>query len=229
MRIDLHCHTEASYDCSTPFMDVIERCQQQGIQVQAITDHNVISGAQTLQTLVDTLGLGQHLQIIVGEEISTREGELIGLFLKEVVREGLSAEATVEAIHSQGGLVLLPHGFDPLKRHRLRPTARRRIAGSIDIVESFNARISTPIWNRVAAQWASAHGLPCSAGSDAHTAAEVGTAWTASNPSGEGPLTGPDLLALLQHGQVGGHWTHPVAAWIEKLRSEHRRHPARQP
>jgi predicted metal-dependent phosphoesterase TrpH len=82
------------------------------ITVQAITDHNSIWGAQKLQEYVDTQS-DIPLTIIVGEEISTSHGELIGLFLTEKVEAGLTPEETVREIKEQGGLVLLPHGFDP--------------------------------------------------------------------------------------------------------------------
>jgi len=130
MRIDLHCHSEASADCRTPLAAFPGRCKARGITVQAITDHNEIWGAQQLQEMT----LGSELTVIVGEEVSSRDGEIIGLFLREKIPAGLSAEETVERIKAQGGLVLLPHGFDPLKRYRLTRLALERIAGQIDIV-----------------------------------------------------------------------------------------------
>ncbi|PZA08879.1 MULTISPECIES: PHP domain-containing protein [unclassified Meiothermus] len=211
MRIDLHCHSEASADCRTPLAAFPGRCKARGITVQAITDHNEIWGAQRLREMT----LGSELTVIVGEEVSSRDGEIIGLFLREKIPAGLSAEETVERIKAQGGLVLLPHGFDPLKRYRLTPSALERIAGQIDIVESFNARISRPTWNRAAAQWADERGLPKSAGSDAHTLAQVGAAWVQAP---QRPIHTPaDLLAALREGTVMGEWTHPVLAFVQKL------------
>lgn len=211
MRIDLHCHSEASADCRTPLAAFPGRCKARGITVQAITDHNEIWGAQQLQEMT----LGSELTVIVGEEVSSRDGEIIGLFLREKIPAGLSAEETVERIKTQGGLVLLPHGFDPLKRYRLTRLALERIAGQIDIVESFNARISRPTWNRTAAQWADERGLPKSAGTDAHTLAHVGEAWVQTP---ERPIRTPeDLLAALGKGTVMGEWTHPALAFVQKL------------
>jgi predicted metal-dependent phosphoesterase TrpH len=116
MKVDLHCHSEASADCVTPIPLMPERCLERDIRVQAITDHNEIWGAQKLRDLVAAEQL--PLTIIVGEEVSTREGEIVGLFLEEKIEAGLSPEETVARILEQGGLVLLPHGFDPLKRFR---------------------------------------------------------------------------------------------------------------
>ncbi|HEY3474416.1 MAG TPA: PHP domain-containing protein, partial [Anaerolineales bacterium] len=153
MKIDLHCHTEASADCSTPLALFPARCRERGVWVQAITDHNEIWGAQKLQEMVEEQEIkkaGFPLTIIVGEEVSTVNGEIIGLFLKERIPAGMSPKETVAAIKEQGGLVLLPHGFDPMKRWRLQPAALETIEDEIDIVETFNARISRPRWNQAA-------------------------------------------------------------------------------
>lgn len=214
MKIDLHCHTEASFDCVTPLSRTLARLRSRGMAVQAITDHNTIWGAQQLRALAEVQGDPQGPTIIVGEEISTTEGEIIGLFLDTCIPKGLSPEETVERIKAQGGLVLVPHGFDPLKRHRLRPEALARIAGAVDIIESFNARVSQPRWNAAAAAWADEHGILQSAGSDAHTLADLGAAWVETPMT---PITGPAaLLEALRSGTVEGNWTHPLLAFAYK-------------
>jgi len=219
LRIDLHGHTDVSGDSSISPEMLLARCRAQGIGVQAITDHNEIRGALAVRSQV--LAAGDDLVVIVGEEVTTREGEIIGLFLQERIEPGLSPEETVARIKAQGGLVLLPHGFDRLKRSSLRPEARERIAGSIDIVETFNARVSRRHWNRAAALWAEMHRLPMSAGSDAHTPADIGSAWVEVPAQ---PIRGPeDLLRALRQGVAMGEWWHPVVtlthrAWHRILR-----------
>lgn len=218
MRIDLHCHTEASHDCSSPLDAVLTRCRQQSIAVQAVTDHNEIHGAKELKRI--STAPGDPL-VIVGEEVTSSEGEIIGLFLQEKIPEGLTPEEVVARIREQGGLVLLPHGFDPLKAHRLSPSARERIAHEIDIVEVFNARVSHPRRNTQAAQWAAEHDVAASSGTDAHIVSALGTAWV-ETPVQEidGPAT---LLEALREGTVSGTWTHPVAAYAYKLWDSSRR------
>ena len=216
MRLDLHCHSEASADCITPLSSFPTRCRERGISVQAITDHNEIWGAQKLKEMVDSSETGNYLSIIIGEEVSTKEGEIVGLFLQEKIPAGLSPEETVSEIKAQGGLVLLPHGFDPLKRHALKENARERIAESFDVIEVFNARISNIKWNAAASVWAAQHGLPESSGSDAHTVKDIGSAWV------EAPLqnveTPQDLLELLKSPEstASGEWTHPAIALAYK-------------
>ena len=213
MRIDLHCHSLASHDCLTPLEAFPDRCRARGVKVQAITDHDQIWGAQKLKKMVEEEG--SDLTVIVGEEVTTSEGEIIGLFLQEHIKPGGSPEETVAQIKAQGGLVLLPHGFDPLKRARLQPGAHRRIADDVDIVEVFNARISRPRYNQAARTWASERGLPMSGGSDAHTVKDLGSAWSETPVR---PVTSPaDLLAALHAGEVSGEWTHPVQAFVYKM------------
>jgi predicted metal-dependent phosphoesterase TrpH len=218
IKIDLHCHTEASHDCSTPIELFPARCRERGVWVQAITDHNQIWGAQKLQEMLEVEKRKQTtfpLTILVGEEVSTISGEIIGLFLREKVPPGMSATETVAAIKEQGGVVLLPHGFDPLKRWRLQPAALESVAEEIDIVETFNARISRPRWNQAAVEWSQQHGLPMSAGSDAHTLADIGSAWV--EVAVQKIQTPQELLAALQSGVPVGEWTHPVLAYALKL------------
>ncbi len=217
MKIDLHCHSEASFDCVVRLPELLVRCRERGIGVQALTDHNEIWGAQKLQALADEARAEypDTPQIIVGEEVSTREGEIIGLFLNEVIPRDLSPEETVARIKAQGGLVLLPHGFDPLKKKRLKPEALARIAKDVDIVESFNARISRPRWNRAGGAWALTRNLPQSGGSDAHILADVGDSWT-EVPDRIIDTPGA-LLAALKRGTVMGQWTHPLLAFGQKV------------
>jgi predicted metal-dependent phosphoesterase TrpH len=215
-RIDLHCHTEASHDCVTPLDSIPGALISRGIRVQAITDHDQIWGAQKLQEMVAASDEWRDkLTIIIGEEISTTEGEIIGLYLTSRIAPGLTPEETVKQIKAQGGLVDLPHGFDPLKRHRLRPTARERIAADIDIVEVFNARISNVRWNRAAEEWATEHGKRQASGSDSHTWASLGCC--AAESEFQGAIATPtDLMKALSPSRIHGQWTHPVWAFIQK-------------
>jgi predicted metal-dependent phosphoesterase TrpH len=217
MRIDLHCHTEASWDCITPLSKVLPRCQARGVAVQAITDHNEIWAAQELKSMAAALlAEGKAAPtIIVGEEISTREGEIIGLFLEERIPRDLSAEETVSRIKAQGGLVLVPHGFDPVNFKRLRPVTLARLASTVDIIEVFNARISKPRWNKAAAAWADERQVLKSSGSDAHTLADIGSAWV---ETAERPIYSPeDLRLALETGTPEGIWTHPLRALGYKI------------
>ena len=168
--VDLHNHTHHSYDAQNRLADY-ERAHAQGrIDVVAITDHNTIAGALELRAEAS-------FPVIVGQEIDTADGELIGLFLDEPVPAGLTAAETAARIRAQGGLVYLEHPFYRIVRGRMRPAAREQLRGHglIDIVEAANGGPLAAADNARALGWARACGLPHAAASDAHEPAAIGT------------------------------------------------------
>ncbi len=188
VRVDLHLHSSASFDCRVPPLEVARRCRQVGLFPIFLTDHEGIDGAQAL------LQAGEAA--VIGQEILTTEGELIGLFLKEAVPSRLSPELTVEAIKDQGGLVYLEHPYDTGRRN-LREEAIERIARQIDIVEVVNGR-SQPEINRRAEELRATLGVPAGAGSDAHTLKEIGRVFVEMEAF-EGAH---DFLAKLRSGRI---------------------------
>ena len=164
VRVDLHLHSSASFDSRVAPLDVAKRCRQVGLSPIFLTDHDTIDGARSL------IEAGEPA--IIGQEILTSEGELIGLFLKHTVPKRLSPEEAIAAIKEQGGLVYLEHPYDTGRRN-LREEAIERVASSIDIVEIVNGR-SEPNANRRAEELRSTLGVPGGAGSDAHTLQEIG-------------------------------------------------------
>lgn len=218
MKIDLHCHTEHSWDCITPVEKILPRLVERQIRVQAITDHNEIAGAWEARELAREKY--PQLTIIIGEEVMTSEGEIIGLFLKERIAPYQTAADTIAQIKAQGGLVLLPHGFDPVRQLRLKPDVRNRLRHQIDIIETYNGYVSSRRWNRAAAHYARQAGAYQSAGSDAHTLRDIGSAWV------EVPYmrieTPQDLLQALEGGVPMGRWVHPALSliyrWFTQLR-----------
>jgi len=195
ISVDLHVHTCASVDCSTPIEDVAQACIEAGIDCVAITDHNEIRGALALRDL-------GRVQVIVGEEIRTTKGELQGLFLSELIPGGLSPEETIDRIKSQGGLVCMPHPFVRTPYPSWAYLGRRDgsslvtspvltgvnglltgdVLSRLDVIETINSR--TPFkWNwKACRKLASLCELPQSAGSDAHTVKEVGRARITMEP-----------------------------------------------
>jgi predicted metal-dependent phosphoesterase TrpH len=201
-RLDLHNHTHHSYDAHLTPSDY-RRAHQLGlIDVVAITDHNTITGALELREQVS-------FPVIVGQEIDTADGELIGLFLTGPVPAGLPALETAERIRAQGGLVYLQHPFYRLVRGRMRDAAREELRGRglIDIVEAINGGPLTGAANARALSWARACGLPHAASSDAHEPFAIGTCLQLV-PAG--PVDAASLPGLLRAGRMVDH--HPPAA-----------------
>jgi predicted metal-dependent phosphoesterase TrpH len=133
-----------------------------------LTDHNSIEGAIRLQAMA-----GQR--VVMGEEIMTSDGELIGLFLSRPIPKGLTAIETAREIKDQGGLVYLEHPYDPFRRH-LGEDAIEAAAALIDIVEVFNGR-SDEKSNGLAEELRETLGVAAGAGSDAHSLAELGSVY----------------------------------------------------
>jgi predicted metal-dependent phosphoesterase TrpH len=132
----------------------------------------------------------------MGEEITTSDGELIGLFLKRLVPRGLSAVETAVSVKDQGGLIYLEHPYDQYRRH-LSESAIETIADLIDIVEVFNGR-SDERTNLHAEELRQTLGVPAGAGSDAHSLSELGSVYLEMDDF-DGPS---DFLAKLSRAQI---------------------------
>ena len=175
---DFHIHTRFSRDSRLGEERFIRRAIERGLTHVAITNHNNVEGAIAVRDKVAELGLTDQLTVILGEEVSTADGEVVGLFLTTTVPRGLSADATADEIHRQGGLVSIPHPFDPFRGSHIReaPLAALAEAGKIDMVEVFNCRVTFQRHNQEAAEFAARHGIPGIAASDTHSAMEVAMA-----------------------------------------------------
>jgi predicted metal-dependent phosphoesterase TrpH len=145
----------------------VNKCIYLGLNCIAITDHNTIQGAIAVKELAP-------FTVIIGEEISTAGGDLVGLFLEEEVPSGLTALETVRRIKDQGGLVSIPHPFDRLRSSVISPEALEDILPHTDIIEVFNARNISKKADERALELARIHGVTGTAVSDAHTLMELG-------------------------------------------------------
>jgi predicted metal-dependent phosphoesterase TrpH len=171
IRADFHIHTEHSPDSALPVRSLLRRCQTKGIGLIAVTDHNSLDGALQAREIAE-------FPVIIGEEVTTADGELTGLFLTEVIPRGLSAVETARRIKDQGGLVSIPHPFDVFRRNVITPDALPEVVKLADIVEGFNARNTFGSANARARELAASAALPVTAVTDSHTAIEVGRAYT---------------------------------------------------
>jgi predicted metal-dependent phosphoesterase TrpH len=190
---------------------LVKCCQKKGINCIAVTDHNTMDGVAAVQKIAP-------FRVIAAEEIKTTEGEVIGYFLREPIPPRLSPEETVARIKAQGGLVAVPHPFDRLRREPLREAALLRVLPQIDIIEGLNARVTVARDNRGAAAFAEEHDLACSAGSDAHSLFEVGTAYV-EMPEFDSP---EQFLASLHEGTLCGGRSvplvHLISTWAKVRR-----------
>jgi len=200
VRVDMHSHTMWSGDSTTTPDEIAAAVTDSGIDVLCITDHNAIKGA------VDLAGR-LSCRVIVGEELRTHAGEIIGLFLGERIPVGLQPDDAARAIRAQGGIVYIPHPYDPMRRNLSEPALEALIeAGLVDAIEVINAKTSLRSLNERAAATAESRDLAAGAGSDAHVPHAIGAAFV-EMPDFDGPL---DFLTKLRSGRpVGHHWDEP--------------------
>ena len=194
IRADLHVHSKFSYDCNLDFETIVDKALSRQIGCVAITDHDEIDGALKMATS------SLPIRVIVGEEIRTSEGEIIGLFLKEHIQPGLSIMKTIEHIKEQDGVVYVPHPFDGVRNSTITEEALRMILPMVDVIEVFNYRNLFASYNSKALEFAKTHALAQGAGSDAHFAFEIGKCYV-EMPSFE---TKQEFLENIQRGKVYG-------------------------
>jgi predicted metal-dependent phosphoesterase TrpH len=206
LRLDLHNHTSFSSDGVMSPADLLHAARANGLACVAVTDHNTVEGALEAVALAEA---DPSLpRVIPGIEVSTADGDVIGLYVQKTIPRGLPAADSMALIRQQGGLVYLPHPFDVIRRGTIAAGVRERVADQVDVVEVLNGRSLSPLSVRNSERLARRHAKPRGAGSDAHGSAEVGLAYVVI----ERYPTREDLVALVGAGVVA-----PGLQWHEYL------------
>jgi predicted metal-dependent phosphoesterase TrpH len=195
--------------------DIVSLSEGRGLGALATTDDNTIEGAIAVRERAS-------IPVIVGQEISTAEGELVGLFLQEQAPRGLSAMETTRLIKRQGGLVGVPHPLDRFRSESLDAPAVENLTCELDVAEALNGRVTVAADNLRSERFASGEGLMRSAGSDAHSQFELGRGYVEMEP-----FQGRDgFLRGLGDGEISGavspFWVHFFSI-LAKVRSKLRR------
>ena len=212
---DFHIHTRFSRDSILTEEKFIKVAIERGLTHVAITNHNNVEGAIAVRDKIAELGLTDRLTVIPGEEVSTADGEVVGIFLTKTIPRGLSANETADEIHRQGGLVSVPHPFDPFRGSHIKEGPLRNLAdvGKIDMLEIFNCRVTFQRHNEEAAEFAKRYGIPGIAASDSHSSFEVAMAFNAM-PAFD---TADELRASLQenewHASRSSVFIHATTRW----------------
>ena len=207
VRVDCHSHTMWSGDCTTTPDELLRAVTEAGIDVLCITDHSAVAGAVEL---ADRL----PCRVVVGEELRVGSGEIIGLFLTERLPQGIGLLEAARRIRDQGGVVYIPHPFDPM-RNCLKPDDIDLLVaeGLVDGIEGRNAKTSLESLNARAAAYGHQHGLFVGAGSDAHVPNAVGAAYL-EMPDFDGP---GDFLAKVTSGRIVGHHFDEPRPWTPRI------------
>jgi predicted metal-dependent phosphoesterase TrpH len=183
LKLDLHVHTVSSPDAHTRIEDLPGIIRARGLDGLAVTEHNKFDPPN----LPDVL-------IIPGVEISSRDGHVLALGVKENIPSKLSANETITLIHEQGGIAIIPHPHDPVSECvkiadlKVRP----------DAVETVNSdALSFPISNWLARRDARKFELPQVGGSDSHIPESIGDAFTVVDSNSR------DVRAVLESIKAG--------------------------
>jgi len=170
-KVDLHTHSEASVDGGITAEQYAGILRNEIVDVIAITDHDRIDFAAGMQK-----ALGQD-KIIIGEEITTSQGEIIGLYLTEKIEPGMTAQETIDEIHLQNGVVYIPHPFEKVRKG-IQKEVLMALIDEVDVVEAFNGRAWSKNYGPEAAATAKQNNVPIASSSDAHGMAGVGSSYT---------------------------------------------------
>jgi hypothetical protein len=215
IRADLHNHSYYSPDSILSPPEMLTRARHQRLAVIAVTDHNTTRGGIVVRDLA--VKRDPDIRVIVGEEVRTKDGEVLGLFLTEDIPRDLSAAETIDRIHAQGGLAGAPHPFDPFRSGldgRLTS-----VCDKLDFIEGMNARVIRRHDNDRARDFAKEHNMPMSAASDAHSPREVGRCFVEMKNF----ETPQQMLASLRDGRLVGRISSPFIHWISRYASARRK------
>ena len=196
-------HTHYSKDSILSPRLFLKTCRKLGI-TPIVTDHDTIKGNLKLKCK------------ILAEEISTVEGDLIGLFLTDFIPPKLSAAETIDRIKAQDGLVYAPHPFDRLRRSTLQKGLPPKL--KLDIVEIFNARVLNQVYNARALAFAQQGHFLKAASSDAHTHFEIGNAYTVMEDFSSKKEFLKNLKTATFHTRQAPMWIHAVSKSVRRLK-----------
>ena len=208
MRVDLHLHTHASWDCLSDPEALLAQAEERGVTRLAITDHNTVEAALKWAERYPE-------RIIPGEEVKTAEGiDVIGLYLQEEIPKGTPAREVVDRVREQGGITYLPHPYASGKGGGGR--FAEELAPFMDVVEVFNGRLHPGRLNEPAVDLARRYHRLRGAGSDAHTVSEIAGAYV-QVPVHENTPEG--LRAALRQGVPAGrtasNLVHLASTWAK--------------
>ncbi|MCG7854231.1 MAG: histidinol phosphatase [Methanoregulaceae archaeon] len=210
LRLDMHVHSWYSSDAVTDPASIIRLWEKKGI-LSLVCDHNTTAGAEAVYR--ELTRRSRDIPRILSEEITTAQGEIIGVFLTDEIPAGLSAGETLDRIDEQGAISLVPHPFCTYRSSALRRETLYDIIGRVDILEGYNARIIRAGENEMALECAARYGKPVSVGSDAHTPLELGRCYMEMEPFSEPK----ELLTSIDTASVRFRAMHPAIHYLTRM------------
>jgi predicted metal-dependent phosphoesterase TrpH len=166
MKCDFHIHTSYSFDSNSSPKEIVDKAIKEGVNCIAITDHGEIKGALEAMEYAK----GKPILIIPGIEVKSKEGDILGLNVKEKIPNKLSARETIRRIKEQGGFVVIPHPFGLFCKFRGN---LKELIKEIDAIEVLNTSIFGN-GNEIAKKFAKENNLPFTVGTDSHSPNFIG-------------------------------------------------------
>ncbi len=201
MKAEFHCHTYYSKDSLVKIQDLLTTCLKKGVDRLAVTDHNAVVGAFLARELDPS-------RFIVGEEIMTRQGELLAFFVQELVPGGLPAAEAIASLRSQGAFISVSHPFDTVRAGCWKIDDLIKIVPDIDAIEIFNSRCFSAKSNSLAFSFSLKYHLSGTVGSDAHSLREVGMSTLTLPDFHNAASLKSALMRAEPHARLSGPWVH---------------------
>ena len=231
-RADMHLHTLYS-DGTMEVQALLDHVEHRtDLDLVAVTDHERIDGALRARELHEAGDY--HFGLVVGEEITTRRGHVLALFLEERIPALRPLEETIERIHAQGGIAIAAHPMAPLtpslgRRSLLRlhhdPDARHRL----DAIEMLNPSVAGRARRPHRHALYQLMELAAVGNSDSHVLEHIGTGWTwFDGASAEDYRRAVAERTTEAEGEYWTHW-HNVSVYGRQLvaKARHVRHTLR--
>ncbi len=186
LKIDLHTHTHHSKDGKNKPEELVRKAIDQGFDMIAVTDHGTTRGSLDAEKAAERISReeGKELIVILGQEVKTRQGEILAYGIREDIQEGMDLLKTCQEIKSKGGFLIVPHPFDLMRRGIGQEI--NNVREYVDAAEGFNERTLITRFNDKAMTFLKENAIPVVVGSDAHFKDEFGKTYMLIESEGKG-------------------------------------------
>ncbi|MFC2144017.1 CehA/McbA family metallohydrolase [Candidatus Aenigmatarchaeota archaeon] len=202
LKIDLHIHTHHSTDSKNDPEELVRKATDQGFDMIAVTDHGTTRGALDAEIAAERIFQeeGKELIVIVGQEVKTRQGEILAYGIREDIQEGMDLLKTCQEIKSKGGFLIVPHPFDLMRRGIGQEI--NNIREYVDAAEGFNERTLVTRFNDKAISFLRKNSIPVVVGSDAHFNDEFGKTYMLIESGGNNKKSKEDVFDAIRNGKT---------------------------
>lgn len=197
VKLDSHIHSEYSHDANSKLEDIIDYSIEIGLDAITISDHNTMDAYERAFDLAK----GKDILLIPSIELSSTGGHIIGFGLNEEIKMGLSPEETIDLIHSQDALAIIPHPFFKY-RHGLFNDDTNYLDLDFDAIEVKNSRYLFGVYNRKAKKFAKKNKIPQIGASDSHFLRSIATCYTEVKIGSKKELNHYSILKAIKKGKT---------------------------